>query len=141
MERVVQFGLAMIPRGRIRVVCGLTSGTTRGTSGSIRKAPELSTTITPLAAAIGAQCAATSSGTSNIATSTPSRAASLSAATSTSSPRTASLRPAERGEASRRISPQMSACWDRIWSMTRPTAPVAPTTASVGRPRRPGWPE
>ena len=67
-----------------------------------------------------------------MATSTPSKASSDRATTSTCSPRTASLRPAERGEAIRRISPQMSACWDRIWSMTVPTAPVAPTTASVG---------
>ncbi|CAM5714795.1 hypothetical protein STENM223S_11726 [Streptomyces tendae] len=140
MDSVVQFGLATMPRGRIRSVCGLTSGTTSGTSGSIRNAPELSTTTTPLAAATGAHCAETSSGTSNMATSTPSRASSLSATTSTSSPRTVSLRPAERGEAIRRISPQTSACWDRIWRMTEPTAPVAPTTASVGLPVRPSRP-
>ena len=35
----------------------LTSGTTSGTSGSIRNAPELSTTTAPRAAAIGAHCA------------------------------------------------------------------------------------
>ena len=51
---------------------GLTSGTTSGTSGSIRNAPELSTTTAPRAAATGAHCADTSSGTSNMATSTPS---------------------------------------------------------------------
>ncbi len=134
MESVVQLGLAMIPRGRIRTACGLTSGTTSGTSGSIRNVPELSTTTAPLAAARGAHCSATSSGTSNMATSTPSKASSVSATTSVSSPRTASLRPAERGEAISRISPQISARWDRIWRMTVPTAPVAPTTASVGRP-------
>ncbi len=51
---VEQFGLAMIPRC-LRMSWGFTSGTTRGTSGSIRKALELSTTTAPAAAAIGLQ--------------------------------------------------------------------------------------
>ena len=71
MESVVQFGLEMIPFGRRLTSSGLTSGTTSGTSGSILKAPELSTQIAPRDAAIGAHSAETSSGTSNIATSIP----------------------------------------------------------------------
>ena len=39
--------VAMMPRGRSRAWAGLTSGTTSGTSGSIRNAPELSTTTAP----------------------------------------------------------------------------------------------
>ena len=112
--RVVQLGLAMMPFGRFRTASGLTSGTTSGTSGSIRNEPELSTTTTPLAAAIGAHSAETSSGTSNIATSTPSKTSGARAWTSTCSPRTSSSLPAERAEATRRISPQTSSRVERI---------------------------
>ncbi len=133
MDSVVQLGLAMMPFGRLRAARALTSGTTRGTSGSIRNEPELSTAIAPRSAAIGAHSAETSSGTSNIATSTPSNTSGASAWTSTSSPRTGSLRPAERAEATSRISPQTFCRVDRIWRITVPTAPVAPTMASEGR--------
>jgi hypothetical protein len=51
---VVQLGLAMIPRRAWLIASGLTSETTSGTSGSIRKAEELSTTIAPAAAKVGA---------------------------------------------------------------------------------------
>src|SRR5262249_45367582 len=89
------------------------------------------------AAATGAHRADTSSGTSNMAIRTPSNAASDSARTSTSRPRTASRRPALRGEAISRISPHGSrpaaAQSVRMDSITEPTAPVAPTTASTGR--------
>ena len=57
--------------------------------------------------------AETSSGTSNIATSTPSKTSGASAWTTTSSPRTRSTLPAERAEATSRISPQTSSRWSR----------------------------
>ena len=98
----------------------------------MRNAPLLSTAITPLAAAIGAHLAEISSGTSNIATSTPSKAASVNSSTTTSWPRTCKTLPAERAEASNLISPQTSGRVERRSSITVPTAPVAPTTASVG---------
>ena len=44
---VVQLGLAMMPRGRTRASSALHSGTTRGTSASIRKALELSIMTAP----------------------------------------------------------------------------------------------
>ncbi len=44
---VEQLGLAMIPLGRTKASSGLTSGTTRGTWGSIRKALELSIMMAP----------------------------------------------------------------------------------------------
>ena len=44
---VVQLGLAMMPRGRTRASSALHSGTTRGTSSSIRKALELSIMTAP----------------------------------------------------------------------------------------------
>src|SRR5215467_9005162 len=130
---VVQFGLAMMPLGRLATISALTSGTTSGTSGSMRNAPELSPTTAPRAAAIGAHCAEISSGTSNMATSTPSKTSALSACTSALRPRTRSRRPAERAEATSRISPQTSSLVESRSSSTVPTAPVAPTTASAGR--------
>ncbi len=72
MDNVVQFGTEMMPFGRTLAASGLISGTTSGTSGSIRNAPDLSITTTPRAAATGAHSADTSSGTSNMARSTPS---------------------------------------------------------------------
>lgn len=50
----MQFGLAMIPFGRTRAACGLTSETTSGTSGSLRQAEELSITTAPWAATFSA---------------------------------------------------------------------------------------
>ena len=44
---VVQFGLAMMPRGRFRASSALHSGTTKGTSSSMRKADELSIITQP----------------------------------------------------------------------------------------------
>jgi hypothetical protein len=52
---VVQFGLAMMPFGRLPASrAKLTSETTSGTSGSLRQAEELSITTTPAAANRGA---------------------------------------------------------------------------------------
>ncbi|MEI2641674.1 MAG: hypothetical protein V9G10_04920 [Candidatus Nanopelagicales bacterium] len=53
---VVQFGLATMPFGIESSAPGLTSATTSGTSGSIRQAEELSTTVAPAAATFGASC-------------------------------------------------------------------------------------
>ena len=122
----------MIPRGRFFVSCGFTSGTTKGISVSIRNAPELSTITAPRDAAMGAHSADTSSGTSNIATSMPSNASGESATTVSSSPRHFNFLPALRAEAIKRISPHTSVRSLRIESITVPTAPVAPTTASDG---------
>ena len=47
---VVQFGLATIPLGIESRACSLASGTTSGTSGSMRQAEELSITVAPAAA-------------------------------------------------------------------------------------------
>jgi hypothetical protein len=51
---VVQLGLATIPLGIVMRACSFTSGTTRGTSGSIRHADELSMTVAPARAKRGA---------------------------------------------------------------------------------------
>ena len=101
----MQFGFEIIPLGRFFAIFGFTSGTTSGTSGSMRNAPELSTTTAPRSAAIGAHSALISSGTSNIAISIPSKASGESATTVNSSPRQVNFLPALRAEAIRRISP------------------------------------
>lgn len=51
---VVQFGLAMMPLGRLSAASGLTSETTSGTSGSMRQAEELSITTAPWEATFSA---------------------------------------------------------------------------------------
>src|SRR5438105_14697780 len=50
---VEQLGLATMPFGIVRNASALTSGTTRGTSGSMRQALELSITMAPARAAMG----------------------------------------------------------------------------------------
>ena len=105
MESVVQFGLEIIPFGLFLTCSGFTSGTTSGTSLSIRKAPELSTTTQPLLAATGAHCRDTSSGTSNMAISIPSNASADSATTVNSSPLQISFLPALLADAINLISP------------------------------------
>ncbi len=52
---VVQLGLATMPFGVESRAAALTSGTTSGTSGSMRHAEELSTTMAPASATRGAR--------------------------------------------------------------------------------------
>ena len=52
---VVQFGLATMPLGIDWSAWAFTSGTTSGTSGSMRQAEELSMTVAPAAATRGAR--------------------------------------------------------------------------------------
>jgi hypothetical protein len=129
---VVQFAFDTMPRGRCRSASLLTSGTTNGTSFSIRNAGELSTTVAPRDTATGAHSSDTPSGTSNIAMSTPSKTSGVSTWTGSSSPRHDNRFPADRADAISRISPQTSRRDESSSRMTVPTDPVAPTTASVG---------
>ena len=62
----------------------------------------------------------------------PSNASGDSATTVNSSPRHINFLPALRADAINRISPQTSLRSDKMLSITVPTAPVAPTTASDG---------
>ena len=52
---VVQVGLAMMPRGRLRASSGLHSGTTNGTSSHMRKALELSIITAPCLVMVSAK--------------------------------------------------------------------------------------
>ena len=92
-------------RGEDLVVQELTPEVFDGVDIAIFDVPDLSMAIAPRSAAIGTQTADTSSGTSKMAMSMPSNTSGASACTTTSSPRTLSSLPAERAEATRRISP------------------------------------
>ena len=69
---VVQFGLATMPFGIDRSASAFTSGTTSGTSGSIRQADELSITVAPAAATFGASAREVGAPAANRARSRPS---------------------------------------------------------------------
>ena len=101
---VVQFGLATIPFGIDARASSLTSGTTRGTSGSIRHAEELSITIAPAAAKRGASSREPGAPQENRAMSSPAGSAAAASSTVNSSPPKGSRRPAERAEANNRSS-------------------------------------
>src|SRR5271155_5295265 len=68
---VEQFGFATIPLGIDLSASAFTSGTTSGTSGSMRQALELSTTIAPALAAIGLDSRLTDAGVLERTRSTP----------------------------------------------------------------------
>src|SRR5690606_7499094 len=126
---VEQFGLATMPFGRRSSASGLTSATTSGTSGSRRKAEELSTTTAPAAANFGANSFDTSAPAENSAMSTPAGSKPASSCTSTSSSPNATRSPAERALASATTSAGKRRSASTA-SIASPTAPVAPTTAT-----------
>src|SRR5919202_2924838 len=96
---VEQFGLATIPLGMRARVWALTSGTTRGTSGSIRQALELSTTTAPARAAIGLYSRLTEAGVLDRTSSTPANASGRSGSTGYGWPWKVRVLPALRSEA------------------------------------------
>lgn len=102
---VVQFGLAMMPLANFAPRTSrskFTSATTRGTSGSLRHAEELSITVAPAAANRGACTFDIAPPAENSAMSRPLGSAVAASSTSISAPRNSSLRPAERAEAKNR---------------------------------------
>ncbi len=104
---VVQFGLAMMPRPAAITGCrasGLTSETTSGIAGSLRKALELSTTITPASAQRGASAREVVAPAENRAMSSPAGSAVAASSTTISAPAYGSTVPAERDEAKNRTS-------------------------------------
>ena len=96
---VVQLGLATMPLRASRTASGLTSDTTSGTSGSIRKAEELSITVTPAAAKRGASARDVAAPAENRAMSSPRGSARAASSTVISPPRHGSVVPAERADA------------------------------------------
>src|SRR5580704_6875045 len=99
MEMIAQqLGLAIIPECP-RTACGLISGTTSGTLGSMRKAEELSTTVAPARTARGAKRLEVAPPAENSAISTPAKLDSVSSCTLSAAPANCRLLPAERAEA------------------------------------------
>jgi hypothetical protein len=125
---VVQFGFAMMRLVAWWTSAPFTSATTSGTSGSIRHAEELSITVTPAAANVGASALELAPPAENSATSRPVGSASAASSTTTSAPCHGSVLPAERAEAKNLISSTGNERCARIRRIMVPTWPVAPTT-------------
>ena len=96
---VVQFGLPTMPFGIEASASAFTSGTTRGTSGSIRHADELSITMAPAAATRGASTREAAPPHEKRAMSRPAKSAVSASSTTMSSSPHGSVVPAERAEA------------------------------------------
>ena len=128
---VEQLGFATIPSCQARS-SGFTCETTSGMSGSIRQALELSMTVQPRFAASGASSFDVPPPALKSAMSIPSNASGVASSTVMSpQPGTATVLPAERSDASRRRVVIGNRFSRRTCVMVRPTAPVAPTTATV----------
>src|SRR5262249_30768432 len=125
----VQFGFAMRPWWSF-AASGLISGITRGTSGSIRNADELSMQTVPFAAAAGSSSRDAAPPHDTSATSTPSHHPSPLARTSISLSRNGIREPAERSVANSSRSSRGKARSSSTRVIWLPTAPVAPTTAT-----------
>ena len=130
MIAVVQFGLAMTPLFHL-ISSGLTSGTTSGTSLSMRKALELSIITAPAETTAGRNAREMSPPALNSAMSTPRNEASVISSTVTSSPLNFSVLPAERAEARsfRFLTGKLR--FSSVLIISTPTAPVAPATATL----------
>src|SRR5688572_14384151 len=128
---VEQLGLAMIPRGRWRAASGLTSDTTSGTSASPRNTEELSMTTAPAAANFGAYARGTLRPAEKRAMSTPVGSKVARASTTIWRAPNSTLPPAERSLARTCSLAMGNPRSARIFSMVSPTAPVAPTTATL----------
>ena len=122
---VEQFGLAIRPLWPSSA-CGLTSETTSGTSGSRRHFDELSTTTAPASTKRGAHSPDVEPPALKSARSKPWMVSSRSGWMTAPS----SSLPAERSEANGTISLAGKPRSRSLASMTVPTAPVAPTTAT-----------
>ena len=129
-----QFGLATMEGPPARA-CPFTSGTTSGIAGSMRNAVLLSTTSAPAAAARGPWIRASSAPVEKSATSSPRKSAFSSSSTSHSEPFQRTRVPAERRLAKSRSRSIGKPRCSRTRSISWPTAPVAPTTATL-RPMR-----
>ncbi len=96
---VVQFGFATMPFGMDRRAWALTSTTTRGTSGSLRHAEELSMTMAPAAASTGASSREVVAPAAMRTTSSPAPGARAASSTSSAADLKVTVWPTERAEA------------------------------------------
>ena len=125
---VVQFGFPTIPFGIEASAEAFASGTTKGTSGSIRHAEELSMTIAPAAATFGASSREAAAPQENKARSKPPKSASATSSTVISPSFHGSIRPADRTDAKKRTLSHGKPLSTRRARITPPTWPVAPKT-------------
>src|SRR5215467_13768980 len=124
----VQLGLAITPLWRVRSP-PLTSGTTSGVLGSMRKADELSTTTQPAALAAGTNSRLRVAPAEKKAMSQPLKASAFSSSTLCGLPLNSSVLPTERAEASSLREATGKFRRSRTRRISPPTAPVAPTMA------------
>src|SRR5207237_6456222 len=110
----------------------LTSGTTSGTSGSMRQALLLSMTMAPALAAMGLYSRLTMAGVLDRTMSTPTNASGRIGSTGYVLPLNVMDLPALRSEARNLIARKGNECSSSTCRMISPTAPVAPTTATLG---------
>ncbi len=96
---VVQLGFATMPLGIELSAPGFTSATTSGTSGSMRQADELSTTMAPAAATAGARALLVAPPAENSAMSSPLKSAVAASSTVICSSPQGNVVPALRAEA------------------------------------------
>ena len=132
---VEQFGFATMAPPLRGILAPFTSGTTSGTSGSMRNAALLSTTRQPFDAAMGPHCRATDEPAENSASRAPSKTSGDAASRRTSTPRKRTVPPADRSDATARSERTGKARCSSTRSISWPTAPVAPTsTTSIASP-------
>src|SRR5205814_1626832 len=105
---------------------------TSGTSGSMRQALELSTTMAPARAAIGLESRLTSAGVLDRTRSTPAKASARIGSTGYVLPLNSIVLPALRSDARNLMQRRGNCRSTSTCRMTSPTAPVAPTTATLG---------
>src|SRR5207244_9084662 len=105
---------------------------TSGTSGSMRQALLLSMTMAPAFAAIGLVSRLTDAGVLDRTISTPANASGRIASTAYDLPLKVIGLPTLRSEARNLMARKGNACSSSTCRMTSPTAPVAPTTATLG---------
>src|SRR5947209_2735750 len=120
-----------MPLGIVRSASALTSGTTSGTSGSMRQALELSMTTAPARAAIGLDSRLTEAGVLDRTMSTPANASGRIGSMVYVWPLKVRGLPALRWEARNLILRRGKFCSTSTCRMISPTAPVAPTTATL----------
>ena len=118
---VVQLGLATMPLGMSSRSAALTSETTSGTSGSLRHALELSMTVAPAAATLGASTLLAAPPLEKSAMSMPEKSAVAESSTTTSSPLNGRVVPAERADAKNRTCVTGKSRSSRRARMTPPT--------------------
>ena len=128
---VVQFGLPMMFFGRVNASSPFTSGTTRGTSGSMRNAELLSIITVPWRVIVAAYSFETEAPAEVKAMSTPEKSESyVNSSITYSFPRNKRVFPAERAEPKRRSPSTGKFCWSSTRRNSVPTAPLAPTIAT-----------